>query len=121
MDQQRRNHGVSDPGARRWIPSRTRPEGSLTPWLSVPKSKSVQVQIAAVDRRRFRNRCRADLSEVVRAVRHVFLPAILARLRTKKLAEMLTPAITRLSLDLCSAPSRRVASLRPRDPERLRP
>ena len=69
----------------------------------------------------FRSRCRPDLSEVVRAIHDVLLPAILARLRTKKLAEMLTPAITRLSLDLCSAPSRRVAPLRPRDPERLRP
>ena len=42
-----------------------------------------------------------------------------ARFRDGKLGVMPTPAITRSSLDLCSAPSRLVASLRPRDRERL--
>jgi hypothetical protein len=41
------------------------------------------------------------------------------RSQGKKLGEMLTPTITRSSLDLYSAPSRLVASLRPRDRERL--
>jgi hypothetical protein len=49
----------------------------------------------------------------------VFLRETLARFRDWKLGVMPTPAITRSSLDLCSAPSRLVASLRPRDRERL--
>jgi len=62
-----------------------------------------------------------DLDEVLRVVRDVFLLKNSGRSQGKKLGEMPTPAITRSSLDLCSAPSRLVASLRPRDRERLRP
>ena len=62
-----------------------------------------------------------DLGEVPQADPDVFLREILARFRGGKLGVTPTPAITSSSIDLCSAPSRLVASLRPSDCGRLRP
>jgi hypothetical protein len=70
-------------------------------------------------RRRFPGEVSPDLDEVLRVVRDVFLLKILSWLQGKKLGEIPTPAITRSSLALCSAPSRLVALLRPRDRGRL--
>lgn len=62
-----------------------------------------------------------DLGEVPQADPDVFLREILARFRGGNLGVTPTPAITGSSIDLCSAPSSLVASLRPSDCKRLRP
>ena len=96
------------------ISSRACPEGSLTPWQSVPMSLSSEASTVVSGRRRRCRRCCGKFRSGCSARSwRVCVGKTGPRARSEDAHPPHPPALTRSWLPLFSAPSRRVASLRP--------